>query len=331
MLHTAKFPTQSRFALDGGAFRNRFGRLHRPPRLDAGGVGRRSRISASSVSKSIEDLTHELPDGMKIEVLKQTPQKESDRPPVVFIHGSCHGAWCWKEYFMPFFAEAGYTTYAISVRGQGNSELGDLKVSGTIASIADDLTSFVATFEQPPVLVGHSFGALIVQKYSMADGFPPLSGVASVCGTPPSGNKGMVGRFLRKDFFSAMGITWAFIRRTFTKDVNSCRDMFFSKSIGQDDLERFFLEIQNCSPLMYLDLQQMQQEVPLGKSENFSLPAFVLGAENDMIVDREAVEETADFFNTSNFVMIPDMAHDCMLDTNWKKAAQPLKDWMDGI
>lgn len=49
------------------------------------------------------------------------------RPPLVFVHGSYHGAWCWRENFMPYFAAAGYDTYAISLRGQGGSERGDLK------------------------------------------------------------------------------------------------------------------------------------------------------------------------------------------------------------
>jgi len=26
------------------------------------------------------------------------------RPPLVFVHGSFHSAWCWAEHFMPFFA-----------------------------------------------------------------------------------------------------------------------------------------------------------------------------------------------------------------------------------
>lgn len=33
-----------------------------------------------------------------------------------------------QEYFLPFFSAAGYPCYAISLRGQGNSERGDLKV-----------------------------------------------------------------------------------------------------------------------------------------------------------------------------------------------------------
>ncbi|CAN0528726.1 unnamed protein product, partial [Ectocarpus sp. 8 AP-2014] len=38
-------------------------------------------------------------------------------PPLVFIHGSYHAAWCWAEHWMPFLAAKGYETYSISLRG----------------------------------------------------------------------------------------------------------------------------------------------------------------------------------------------------------------------
>lgn len=44
--------------------------------------------------------------------------KAGTRPPLVFVHGSYHGAWCWRENFMPYFSAAGYDCYAISLRGQ---------------------------------------------------------------------------------------------------------------------------------------------------------------------------------------------------------------------
>ena len=82
----------------------------------------------------------------------------------------------------------------------------------------------VASLPQPPVLIGHSFGGLIAQKYVLGmdvkadpDGggtvregppFPFLSGVAFLCSVPPSGNKELVGRFIRRDAMLAAKVTW---------------------------------------------------------------------------------------------------------------------------
>ncbi len=42
-------------------------------------------------------------------------------PPLLFIHGAWHGAWCWDEHFLDFFANNGFHAVALSLRGHGNS------------------------------------------------------------------------------------------------------------------------------------------------------------------------------------------------------------------
>jgi len=46
----------------------------------------------------------------------------TQRPPLLFVHGSFHAAWCWREHFMPHFAAAGWVTLAVSLRGQVSKE-----------------------------------------------------------------------------------------------------------------------------------------------------------------------------------------------------------------
>lgn len=67
---------------------------------------------------------------------------------------------------MPYFADRGYDTYAISFRSQGESDrqLG-VKSAGTLGSHAADLDHFVSTLDQPPVIIAHSLGGLIAQRY----------------------------------------------------------------------------------------------------------------------------------------------------------------------
>lgn len=49
-------------------------------------------------------------------------------PPLVFIHGSFHAAWCWGEHWMPFLASKGYETFAISLRGTSGTPPPELGV-----------------------------------------------------------------------------------------------------------------------------------------------------------------------------------------------------------
>lgn len=70
---------------------------------------------------------HELPSGLNMEVIVQKGvvvkdpderNKTSENPPLVFVHGSYHAAWCWAEHWLPFFSASGYDCYAISLLGQ---------------------------------------------------------------------------------------------------------------------------------------------------------------------------------------------------------------------
>lgn len=40
------------------------------------------------------------------------------------------------------------------------------------------------------------------------------------------------------------------------------------------------------------------------------------------------MKETAEFFNTTE-VILPNIAHDIQLDTNWRQAAQVLLNWIN--
>lgn len=60
-------------------------------------------------------------------------------------------------------------------------------------SHADDLASVIATLPTPPVLVGHSFGGMLAEKYVGQLGQqglnrPPLAGLALLASVPPTGN-----------------------------------------------------------------------------------------------------------------------------------------------
>src|SRR4030067_501694 len=100
---------------------------------------------------------------MRLETISRLPKTQTHSTPLLFIHGMWHGAWCWDETFLPFFAEHGYRVTALSLRGHAGSEG---KIRGSrIADYVSDVERVVRTFETPPVLIGHSMGGFIVQKY----------------------------------------------------------------------------------------------------------------------------------------------------------------------
>jgi pimeloyl-ACP methyl ester carboxylesterase len=162
----------------------------------------RRRVSAAarprlSVRAAVQRSTHAAPDGsgVQLEVLRCAPASAAARPPLLFVHGSFHAAWCWAEHWLPHFANAGSDAYALSLRGQGGSGARPgVGAAGTLEEHAADVASLARALPGgPPVLVGHSFGGLVVQQcVSARADAPPVAGVALLCSVPPDGNSAMV-------------------------------------------------------------------------------------------------------------------------------------------
>ena len=71
-------------------------------------------------SPIIPSFRHNLPSGKRLEVIVRKGIGSEELPPIVFLHGSYHGAWCWEKW-MPYLAERGHDCYAVSFLGQVRS------------------------------------------------------------------------------------------------------------------------------------------------------------------------------------------------------------------
>ena len=61
---------------------------------------------------------------MNLEVISKYPAGAARPTPLLFVHGAWHGAWCWDEHFLDFFAAHGYAAHALSLRGHGGTGRG---------------------------------------------------------------------------------------------------------------------------------------------------------------------------------------------------------------
>jgi pimeloyl-ACP methyl ester carboxylesterase len=82
-------------------------------------------------------------------------------PPIVLVHGAWAGAWCWKRVLAPLRA-AGHEVHAVTLTGVGErAHL--LSRDVTLAThIADVLGLIEAEELREVVLVGHSYGGVVV-------------------------------------------------------------------------------------------------------------------------------------------------------------------------
>ncbi|CAH1413512.1 unnamed protein product [Lactuca virosa] len=282
-------------------------------------------------------IFHKLPSGLNMEVIyqkclqddKSKTQKSWNPPPLVFVHGSFHAAWCWAEHWLPFFSQNGFDSYALSLLGQGESDAPEGSVAGSLQTHAADIADFIQkqTELSPPVLIGHSFGGLIVQYY-IANEYSELAGAVLVCSVPPTGNSGLVWRYLFSKPIAAFKVTMSLAAKAFQTSLPLCKETFFSKGMEDHLVLRYQELMRESSRMPLFDLRKLNASLPVASSEFTRL--LVMGAADDFIVDEKGLEETGSFYCVEP-VCLEGVAHDMMLDCSWEKGAQVMLSWIKSL
>ncbi len=76
---------------------------------------------------------------------------------VVLVHGAWHGAWCWER-LTPLLDEAGINSVAVDLPGHGDNASPLTDMHGD----ADHVRSVLDGIDGPVVLVGHSYGGIVI-------------------------------------------------------------------------------------------------------------------------------------------------------------------------
>uniref|UniRef100_A0A803M4C7 AB hydrolase-1 domain-containing protein n=1 Tax=Chenopodium quinoa TaxID=63459 RepID=A0A803M4C7_CHEQI len=273
---------------------------------------------------------HELSSGLKMEVISMKKQRrkedeeERESPPLVFVHGSFHGAWCWAEHWLPFFSHHGFDCFALSLLAQGESDAPADKVAGTLQTHAADVAHFIKKELTPPaVLVGHSFG-------DMSNQHPDLAGAVLVCSVPPSGNSGLVWRYLFSKPIAAFKVTRSLAAKAFQTDLSLCKETFFSTQMDDNLVQRYQMLMKESSRLPLFDLRKLNASLPVPSVPESSVKVLVVGARDDFIVDAKGLDETGKFYGVSP-ICVDGVAHDMMLDCSWEKGANVILSWLRTI
>ena len=108
-----------------------------------------------------------LPQEPRLEVRSRRPARANGsarKPPLLFVHGGYCDSWCWEPFFLPFFAARGYAAHAISLRGHGDSGGHETLFVAGFDDYAADVERVASALPAPPVLIGHSMGAAVVES-----------------------------------------------------------------------------------------------------------------------------------------------------------------------
>lgn len=244
----------------------------------------------------------------------------SERPPVLLVHGAWHGAWCWARHVMPYLADAGWEVHALSLRGHGGSPAGSLNRL-RLRDYADDVATVAADLGRV-VLVGHSMGGAVVQRLLCRRDRPPVAGAALLASVPPRGVIRVTAQVAREEpgVFAMTNLTADLGRLVATRE--QVRNLFLSAGADDEVVDWLHERVQKESYLAFLGML-----TPHRPRRRPSLPVLVLGAADDRIFTVPEVEVTAAAWGTTAHI-VPDLAHDVMLDSRWQEAADVLEQWL---
>ncbi len=253
-----------------------------------------------------------------LEVVDKGSSSREHPLPLLFVHGGWHGAWCW-EHFLDFFADAGYRAVAVSLRGHGGSPTPKPLHRVSIADYIDDVRAVADDLGGWPILVGHSLGGFVVQRYLETRRAPAAVLVGSV---PPQGVLTLALRVWRR-------------RPSMTLEAWSDRTLL--KFLDTPALAREYLfcadtpeaVVESCRQRAGGESVRAAMTDPTLRRVRTRLvtaPILVLGAEYDGFVSTGEVRATARAYGTEPEFFA--MGHNMMLEPGWPAVAERIHAWL---
>lgn len=254
-----------------------------------------------------------------LELLIEGAGNPEQRGKVLFVHGAFAGAWVWAERFLPFFSAEGFLACALSLRGHGNSDGHDHIDSFGIRDYVDDLAAIVEWLGGDVVLLGHSMGGFVVQKYLERH---PVRAAVLMCSVPPQG-------LLASSFHLAMKRPGLFL------DING---LMGGRDIAPDSVaEALFAHdfpretLRGYSARMSLESQRALWDMTM-----FNLvalhtvhrtPLMVLGTEDDQLIPPFLVQSTARAYGVDDH-LFRGFGHAFMLEPGCERIADAVVAWL---
>jgi non-heme chloroperoxidase len=260
--------------------------------------------------------------GDRLELLEAQPRAVEYPHPVLFLHGAFTGAWCWAEHFLAHFAEQGFASYALSFRGHGASRGRESLMTNSIQEYVEDVFEAVNRIGRAPVLIGHSMGGFVAQKY-LEDA--PVPAMALLAPVPPQGLfvSQLKLAFQNPTLFAEMNTLLSQGRAS----AAAMQKALFSGPVDSAKLAEWFRRTQPESQRAIWDMTLFA--LPWLWRLNRT-PLLWLAAENDLLVPIDQMRIGAAMLGSS-IEVIPGLGHAMMLEADWTTVADRVIEWLHGV
>lgn len=262
------------------------------------------------------------PSGLEILTLEGNLSK--DGHPILFIHGFSAGAWMFEMNYFGFFSTRGHPVYALNLRGHGGSFGQDQLSRASLNDFYQDVTEavdFVAkTAGRPPVLIGHSMGGVLTQKYIETHALP--AAVIMSMGDVSIGMKHFMRWCMTHYFWLTLGMMVSGNSRKFFGKTRIQRAVLLAPNDHLDDQTIGKFIAQPGSEVVFKDLQRIKlTDCPR------TTKTLLIAGDRDPIAPVRAIQSLSERYRCEHKI-IDNKSHDLMLSSGWEKTAQYIINWL---
>jgi pimeloyl-ACP methyl ester carboxylesterase len=213
-------------------------------------------------------------------------------------------------------ASHGHQVHAVRLRGHDRPPG---RIWHRVHHYVQDVHEAAARFPEPPVLVGHSLGGLVVQKY-LEHG--PAQGAVLLAPLPRRGMGVPVARLTVRHPAAMLAANLSLRLRPLVATPKLVRELFYTPDTPQALVEDTFARLQDESWPALLDTL-----VVWPRHRRVQVPMLVLGAEHDGFFTAGEMRRIAAAYGTEAEI-VRGIGHNLMLDQGWEKVADRIDAWV---
>lgn len=233
----------------------------------------------------------------------------SGRPPALLVHGAFHGAWCYGLWLREL-DRLGWPAAALDIRGHGGlAQAPDFVRQGVREMIAD-IRAAGGLIGRPPILCGHSLGALLA---GAAAEEMDLAGLVLLAPSPP-------GQLPGAKALPPVPETGAVAPPNLAAAV----EKFFPR-LDAETARPLVARLTPESPVLLND--RMELRVPVDRSK-IDAPALSVSAGlDDADLHPPGQDEAVGAFYRGPNRHLPNASHCFMCDPDWELGLNAILDW----
>jgi len=247
---------------------------------------------------------------------------------ILFIHGMWGGRWYFEQ-FKRYFKERGYTCVIPDLRHHDITPKENPPEGLGATSLLDyeaDLEKLIKTFDEKPILIGHSMGGLLAQKLAAKE---LTDAAVLLCPASPSGILGLTPSVI-KSFSSAL-MRWKFWAKphkpTFQEAVYSMLHLL-QKEQQEETYARFVYESGRAAGEIGFWIFDKSNASAVD-SNMVNVPMLVIGGSEDRITPVSIVKKVAKKYGSAaNYHEFSNHAHWIMQEPGWEDVAGYIYEWL---